>query len=386
MANTLTNLSPTIYEALDSVSRELVGFIPAVWRNPDGRNLDRAALNQTIRFPQTQAATAADNTPGQTAPNTGDQTVDSQTLTISKSRHVPIRWNGEEQKLLRTGDSPRLNGILQDQFAQAFRTLTNEIETDIASTYTAASRAYGTAGTTPFAASTADAAQIKKILDDNGAPMTDRQMIIDTTAGVNLRSLTNLTQVSAAGTDATLRRGELLDLHGFAIRESAQVASHTAGTATGFDANGGEPAGETTIVVDGSDSGTILAGDVVTWVGDTNKYIVQSATASGAATGNIVIAKPGLQATLADTVEGTLGSAYTANMAFQRNAVVLITRLPALPEGGDMAVETMVVTDPISGIAFEIAMYREYLQVHMQIRAAWGYSIVKPEHCAILLG
>ena len=39
MANTLTNLIPDLYTALDVVSRELVGMIPGVTRDASG---DRA--------------------------------------------------------------------------------------------------------------------------------------------------------------------------------------------------------------------------------------------------------------------------------------------------------------------------------------------------------
>lgn len=381
MANTLTGLIPDLYQALDIVSRELTGFIPSVALNAEA---SAAGKDQTIRIPVAGSYAAADITPGVNAPDTGDQTIDYADITISKSRAVPIRWNGEEQK------SYAHNGQMVSTFAlqsaQAMRTLVNEIETLIAQKYINASRAYGTAGTTPFASSLVDAAQAKKILDDNGAPEGDRHIILNTTAGVNLRTLTHLTQANAAGSDDPLRQGVLLPIFGMDIRESAQIQSHTKGTATGFDAAGGEPAGETTIAVDGNDSGTILAGDVVTWVGDTNKYIVQSATASGAASGNIVISKPGLIDALATTVEGALGDSYTANMFFHRNALQLVTRAPAMPEGGDAADDVTIITDPRTGLSFQVAVYKQYKQVHYEIGIAFGAAVIKPEHVGILLG
>jgi len=48
MANTLTNLIPDFYNALDVVSREVTGFIPAVTAD---MTMERAALNQTVRSP-----------------------------------------------------------------------------------------------------------------------------------------------------------------------------------------------------------------------------------------------------------------------------------------------------------------------------------------------
>lgn len=381
MANTLTGLIPDLYEALDVVSRELTGFIPSVSMDND---VERVGLNQDVVIPVTQAQSSADNTPGVTPPDTGDQTIDNVTITIDNSKHVPIRWNGEQKRAY------AWNGqyftTLQAQFMQAVRTLTNEIEADIAGEYFRASRAYGTAGTTPFGSSLEDSAQLRKILDDNGAPMGDRSIVINTTAGANLRTLQNLTDASSANTDSVLRQGTLIDVHGFAIRESAQIQSHTKGTATGFDANGGEPIGETTIVVDGSDSGTILSGDIVTWAGDTNKYVVLSSTASGAATGNIVIGEPGLRQTLATTVEGTLGDSYTANMAFSRNAIQLATRMPALPEQGDLATDRTMITDPRTGLSFEVAYYPMFRQGSIHVSIAWGSKLIKPEHCALLLG
>ena len=331
MANTLTNLIPTIYEAMDVVSRELVGFIPAVSIDASA---NRAAVGQTIRSHVAPAAAAEDITPATTAPDTGDQTIGSVTLSISKSRAVPFRWTGEEE-LSVGGSGPGVDNIRRDQIAQALRTLTNEVEVDLGdAAYQAASRAYGVAGTTPFASDLGDSANVMKILKDNGAPMAgDLHLVLDTTAGVALRSLAQLTRANEAGSDATLRRGELLNINGHSIRESAGVALHTNGTGTGYVVNNGPgyAVGDTSIVL-GTGSGTVVAGDVVTFAGDTNKYVVKTGIA---APGTLVIGDPGLRQTLADTTAMTIGNDFTPNVLFHRSAVVLLARQPALPEGGD---------------------------------------------------
>lgn len=82
----------------------------------------------------------------------------------------------------------------------------------------------------------------------------------------------------------------------------------------------------------------------------------------------------------------TVGGNYTANMAFDRNAFLLASRTPAMPDGGDTADDVMNVTDPVSGITFQIALYRQYRQVRYEVGLAWGVASVKPEHSTIILG
>lgn len=378
MANTLTNLVPDLFEALDVVSRELVGFIPAVTLDA---NAARAAVGQTIRVPVTPAASAEDTTPGTNPPDTGDQSIDNAQISISKARTVPFRWTGEEQKGVNSG--PGYRNIRVQQIAQAIRTLVNEVESDVALLYKRSARAFGTAGTTPFASNLSEAAQVLKILKDNGAPEGDLHLIIGTTAGANMRSLSQLNKANEAGNDDMLRQGVLLNLFGMMIRESAQVKTHTKGTGAGYLINNGagEAIGQTVLTLD-TGAGTIVAGDVVTLAGDTNKYIVGTALAAN----DVTLNKPGLRIAGADNAALTVGNDFTANMAFHRSAMILVARPPALPEEGDMATDRMLITDPRSGLTFEVAMYPQYRRVRYEVSLAWGASNIKPEHTAILLG
>ena len=387
MPNTLTNLIPTVYNAMDVVSRELVGFIPAV---SSDMTYERAAVGQSVRSHVAPAATASDITPAVTPPNDGDQTIGSTNMTISKARRVPLRWNGEEKRGL-DNNGATYNIILRDQFTQAFRTLTNEIEADLAALYLNASRATGTAGTAPFgtAADLGDTAGALRILEENGAQGLDFQLVLGIAAMANLRGKQSvLFRVNEAGREDMLRNGITDRLQGLALRQSAAVRRHTRGTAASATTNNaGYAIGATTITLASAGTGTILAGDVITFAGDTNQYVVATGDADVSNGGTVVLAAPGLvQAIPAAATNITVTANSNRNMFFARSAIALATRAPALPEQGDSAIDRMLVTDPLSGLTFEISMYAQYRQMQYEVALAWGCAAVKPEHIGLLLG
>lgn len=381
MANTLTDLIPDLYEALDVVSRELTGFIPAVSRSS---SIARVALNENVLVPVTGAATSANNTAGVNAPDTGDDTVENVAVTISKSKHVPVRWNGEETKGLQNAGT--FSTIQAERFFQAMRTLVNEIETDLwGEAYKSASRAYGTAATSPFgtAADLSDFAGVLRILEENGAPKSDLQLALGHAAIQNLRGKqSGLFKVNEAGSADMLRNGMTDRVMGFALRHSDPIAVHTKGTGASWLLNdGSSEAGDTLIAADGG-TGTILAGDVVTFAGTGDKYVVNSALSGGSFT----IGEPGLVVAETDNDAITVGGSHTPNVAFARSAIVLATRAPALPEGGDSAADITTVVDERTGLAFEIAQYKQFLQTVYHVRLAWGFKAIKEAHIALLLG
>jgi len=385
MANTLTGLTTTIYNALNVVSRELVGFIPAVTAD---MTYERAAKGQTVTSPVAPASVASDIAPAVNPPDDGDQTIGSTDMTITKSRRVPIRWNGEEKRGL-DNNGASYNVILRDQLAQGMRTLVNEVEADLAALHVKASRAYGTAGTTPFATNLAATSQVRKLLVDNGAPTSDMHLVMDTAAGANMRTLGQLTKVGEAGNDSLLRQGLLLDIHGMKLRESAQVKTHTAGTGAGATTDtAGYSVGTTVIALANlAGTGTVMAGDIVSFAGDSEKYIITSGDANVADGGSITIASPGLRTAIpASATAITVVGSSSRSMAFARSSIALATRAPALPEQGDSASDRMIITDPVSGLSFEVSLYAQYRQIQYEIALAWGVAAVKPEHIALLIG
>jgi len=383
--NTLTNLIPDTYAALDVVARELVGFIPAVTRDPVA---DRVAVGQSVRVPQTAANTAGrDITPAMALATAADQTIGNAALTLTKSRAFPFSWSHEDRYAVDQG--PGAMTINQQQIAQAIRAAVNEIESDLSAAIAiGASRDKAVADTTVFKTNLADIAGMEKILDDNGAPKSERSFIMSTTTAAAMRTLTQLSSVNTSGDANLLRQGVLGDLMGFAMRQSAQIQNPVVGTAANAVlASTATTVGQTVFTLKAAGTGTIKAGDAVTIGvgGDPNRYIVTTlvAAVSGA---TMTIAAPGLRVAQGAAEHAVaVVAAGERNIALARPGVLLATRLPIM-DPNDLAFDRQVITDPVSGLSFEIAGFPGYRMATYEVAIAWGVKVLRPEFIGVLRG
>jgi len=377
MANELNGLIPVLETSLQEISRELVGAIPACITD---MTADSAAEGQKVRVPVTPPAVNRDITIGQAPVATGDRFgyID---VEITKFRiGEPIVWNGEEERGL-GGTADRL---IANQFTQRMRSLVNEMEEDVCREAATGAKGgvYGAAGSTLFAVNDmSDLAQIVKMFNDIGAPQATRQLVINTAAAANLRNHGVLYRANEAGTAEMLRQGIIGSLYGFDIRESGGFRMFTP-TGAGYLVNGTFAVGDREIQVD-TGTGVIKKGSTFTIAGDTTKYIV---TEDFAGTAGLLKFSPGLKVAPSDNAVITISGAFLPSAAFTRDAIVLATRAPAMPKRGDSAKDVTNITDPVSGLTFQVAYYGGYRQERIEIGAAWGVKTVNPQHSIVLLG
>lgn len=381
MSNVLTNLVPIIYEELDQVARERIGFIHAVNLDADA---SMAALGQVVRSPYTLPATLGQNVPAATVPNTGSQTVLYRDIAITQSLNAPIQWTGEEQKSV----GAMYDKILRGQAAQALRALTNNIESTLFTVaYTSGSRAVGTAGQTPFngfvntANAMHDFANTAQVLDDNGTPLDNRFFVLNSSAYNNLRSMPNLYKVNQFGSPQMLKEGSVDEIEGFTIAYSGQNNSNVAvGTISSANITT-QNVGDTVLTLTHGSGSSLLQGDIVSFAGDPNQYVVAAANST-----TITIQNPGLLTSFTTNAAVTAAATGKRNIALHRDAIVLACRAPLMPFGGDASVEVELVTDPVSGITYQVAVYNVYRQVHIEVGVAYGANVVKPEFIAVQQG
>ena len=390
MANdiSLTGLTEILYKSRDAVCREPVSFAQGVMVNGGSEGVSSGGTVTSIR--STEPTLETSYTPAMTVPDASDITTTTESLTLSSYAGASIPLKGEQWAQL--ANTVGAEAALTQLYKQAIRKMINSIEATVATAaYKGASRAVGTAGTTPFASNFNLVNSLRQILQDNGTPMDDGMLslIINTSAGTNLRNLSTLTKANEAGTDATLRRGELLNISGLSIRESSGVQTHTKGAGASYVINNGNIAvGSTTISVDGGTVNTtgFKAGDVISIADEptAGNYVVK--TGLTAVAGDLVLNHPGLRGAIVDGKAVTIGNSYTANVGFHKSAIELAMRPPAQPPGGDAGEEIAVMVDDVTGLSFSARLYKGYGINQIKLMAFYGVKVWKPEFVATLLG
>ena len=380
MANIFNGLVTSVQANLDTVLREQIGFIPAVWME---NSVAQAAVGQLIQYPIAPEMAAQDGAAAccDAAICPADTNFGVGSMVIDHDRIVNLCWTGEED--LAVNNSYGYNGgnFRDKQIQQGIRTLVKEIELSIKAVAYNAAQVYAPAGASLFASQAdnlKDLVMLRKLLIDNNTPDSDFHLVMNTLSGANLRNLLGLTRANENGSDQTLRKGSLIETMNFELHESfASGLNNINGTGAGFLVNGAKAAGQTVIVVD-TGTGTILAGQSISFAGDSGSYSVVSYV------GNNITINRGLIQGVADNAAITLGAVYGAQLAFKREAIVLACRTPALIGGDDLATNRAYISDPYSGMTFTISEYQRRRATYYELAIVWGVKAIKPEMMVLI--
>jgi len=382
--NTLTAVLPALYSAANIIPRKMTGLIGSCDRTFDDK---QAAMQDTITVPVMTASANADYTPAMQT-TIGSATVPTTvTMTMDFSRQNTFVMSAEEQRSLDNGGD-LAKEFLRQKTEAAIGAAIDEIEAYlIVKAKQGASRATGTAGTTPFATTITEIADVRKILIDNGMTQ-DPSLVLTSAAATNLRKLVTINnQPAGSPAEELLRGGTLVNLHGMAIKESAGAVAHVIGTSSGTQLNsGGSAIGSTSLAYDTDVNGPWTAGDVMTigsgggtGTADANKYIVSAANTATP----LLINAPGLMIAHVDNDVLTVGVAYTPCIALDRRALKLVVRPPYT--NPNPLIESVFIGDPITGLTFRFDKVAGDGVVTYRIVWVYGAKVINSEGVAILL-
>lgn len=378
MPNILTAVAPVAYSAAQLVSAEPIGAVDKIRKDFDSKGV---AVGDSVKVPYAPVAAATDFSASMANPTGTDKTAAAISVTINKSRKTSWNLTGEQIRSLENGGN--YQEWLRQLLAQGMRTLRNEMEIDcITAIKEGASRAIGAAGTTPFGSDINLIAEARKTLKENGAPMVDANFVVDSAAYFNLLKLVIIQQAYQAGTEEERRTGNIMRQFGFALSESAGVGLHTKGTGTSYVTSGASAKGVTDIALI-TGTGTVLAGDVVTFAADsTNKYVINTGVT---APGTISLGRPGVRfATGIPTSNAmTIGNNFTSNVAFEGSAVVGVVRPPIIP--ANPTINQLIISDEF-GMSYLLLDISGYGMRTWELHAAWGFKVVQSEHVITIMG
>jgi len=348
VSNTLSAYDPIFYaqEALGLLEKSL-GMASRVHRGYE-KSPQEPGSTITIRKPSTFTA---QNAPGSAA----DVTAES--VSISLDQWKEVRFALSDKELAYTTER-----IIDEHIRPAAYALADQIDQSLVGLYD--DIPWYADFSAPAAAG--DITSVRKIMFDNKVPMTPGMLhfMVDGQIEKELLDISAFSQHQGAGEAGvdTQRRGFLGQKYGYEFFANQNVPSHVSGVsadaAGAVDLVAGYDIGDTTVHIDGvTDGGTAVVGDIITFTGDTQQYVITAAVTFSGGEGDVAISPPLKAALVNDQVATiTLGGTQDQCLAFHRNAFALA--MAPLPETGDgIGAQITTINDPVTGLSIRARLY-----------------------------
>lgn len=376
MANSFTSIIPKIIAQGLMVLRETCVMPQLVSSNYEN---EVKKVGDTIDFPLPAVQVAADVTPAATPPTPADKTITTVQLLLNKWKKTEFHLT---DKQLGEIETDKFRG---GQIQEAARALANKVNTDILAEYKSVYGYVGTAGTTPFATTTAAATDARKVLARQLCPKPNRKGILNADAEANALSLAAFQDADKAGTDITKMEGEIGRKFGIDWFMEDAAPTHTAGTiTTGLIAKASTAVAaglKTFVATTAASTGAcaLLVGDVIAIAGHTTTYVLTAAATQASAATDVTLAfEPALERALVGSEAITVKASHVVNMAFHPDCFAFANR----PVDGQMfsgGNEIGQITDPQTGITLALEISRQYKQTVWEFSILYGTKCIRPE-------
>lgn len=337
---------------------------------------DAANKGDTITVPIPVSQVATEVAPSITPP--AEQTHTPTTVSIALDQWYESRFHLTDKELT---EIDRNEHFVPMQLSEAVRALANRINEHIWGFYVGVYGFVGTEGVTPFTGGVDDAVQVRKELNIQLCPKSNRRCVMDYVAEAEALKQAPFRDASASTDRQVIIEGEIGRKYGLDWFADDHVPTHTAvGTGTILVNDASVSIGDTTLTFDGGGTNPV-AGDVFTVNGDTQTYACQSVT------GQVISIQPAAKVAWADDAALTFKTTHVVNLAFHRDAFAFATR-PLASTMADLELGHRIASlqDPQSGVVLRLEVSRQYKQTSWSIDVLWGAQLVRPDLAVRLVG
>ena len=379
MAQDISGLVPKILTEAAVIFRNNSITANLVNRGYDGEFRKKG---DTINVPSYSSPTVQDITAGRGNENTPSEVVSTNvSVQLSEWKEVKINFSDLELKKIEDG---RPSEALQE----AVIALADHVDSYVLAQI--CKKGFSTIGTVGSALSDPalmSDASVK--LGNWKVPKRDRYAMLNPTVAGAFMKDAQMSDVSQAGSDESLRDAMLGKLYSFDNYETVNLTDFVGGTLSDGTSKDALVAatcavGATSITFDETTlTGTLVEGDVFTKAGDSQEYVV---TTGGTASGNSITVSftPANKVAAADGDAVTFVDDYTAaGLAFHKDAYIFGTAPVAIDFTGGNLVE--MFTDPVSGITFTYEVERVGKSTEHSLSILYGGEVLKEEGIVRLL-